>query len=89
MQLGRAITSFEVDDVFVTNGPGGGSSITVNERSITLHETSTGQRTVGFEIRTSGAGEQLILRGERSFEFDNDDRTKTTAALFVDLLLQR
>ena len=89
VQLGRVITSFEVDDVFVTNGPGGGSSITVNERSITLHETSTGQHTVGFEIRTSGAGEQLILRGERSFEFDNDDGTKTTAALFVDLRLQR
>ncbi len=89
VQLGRAITSFEVDDVFVTKGPGSASSIMVNERSITMHNTSAGQRTIGFEIRTSGAGQQLLLRAERSFEFNNDDGTKTTATLFVDLRLVR
>lgn len=89
VQLGRAITSFEVDDVFVTNGPGGTSAITVNDRSFTLHNTSVGQRTIGFEIRTSGAGQELLLRAERSLEFDNDDGTKTTATLFVDLRLLR
>jgi len=89
VQLGQAITSFEVDDVFVTNGPGGKSAVTVSGGSITLHQTSKGERTIGFEIRPSGTGEQLIVRGERTVEFDNDDGTKTTATLFIDLRLRR
>jgi hypothetical protein len=89
VQLGQAITSFEVDDVFVTNGPGGKSAVTVSGGSITLHQTSKGERTVSFEIRPSGTGEQLIVRGERTVEFDNDDGTKTTATLFIDLRLRR
>ena len=89
VQLGQAITSFEVDDVFVTDGPGGASAVTVNGSSITLHSTSKGQRTIGFEISPSGTGEQLIVRGERTVEFDNDDGTKTTATLFIDLRLRR
>lgn len=89
VQLGQAITSFEVDDVFVTSGPDGTSSVTVHGRSLTLHNTSKGERTIEFEIRPSGTGEQLIVRGERSLEFGNDDGTKTTATLFIDLRLRR
>ena len=89
VQLGQSITSFEVDDVFETDGPGGESAVTVNGNSITLHSTSKGPRTIRFEIRRSGTGEQLIVRGERIVEFDNDDGTKTTATLFIDLRLRR
>ena len=63
--------------------------MTVHGRSLTLHNTSKGERTIEFEIRPSGTGEQLIVRGERSLEFGNDDGTKTTATLFIDLLLRR
>ena len=89
VQLGQAITSFEVDDVFVTNGPGGASAVTIDGASIVLHSTSTGQRTIEYEVRSVGTGEQLIVRGQRTVEFDNADGTTTSATLFIDVRLRR
>ena len=89
VQLGQAITSFTVDDTFVTNGPGGSSALTVEGSQITLHNTSTGSRTIGYEVRPAGTGEQLIVRAEKTVEFDNEDGTTTTATLFIDLRLRR
>jgi len=89
VQLGQAITSFTVEDTFVTTGTAGGTSVTVEGSSITLHSTSTGERRVGFQVRPAGTGEELIVRGEKTVEFDNTDGSKTSAALFIDLRLRR
>jgi hypothetical protein len=89
VQLGQAITSFTVDDTFVTTGAGGRSDVTVTGNTITIHSTSVGERSIEFEVRPSGTGEQLVVRGEKSVDFENEDGTTVTASLFVDMRLRR
>ena len=86
VQLGQAVTSFTVDDTFVTTGNG---AVSVVDNKITFLSTTVGERTVEFEVRPVGTGQQLIVRGEKSVEFENDDGTTITASLFVDMRLRR
>jgi hypothetical protein len=88
VQLGQSVTSFEIDDVFTTNGPDGSSTLTVEGASITFHQTSGGQRTVEYGLPDADGG-RLIVRGERTVEFGNSDGSTTSATLFIDLTLTR
>jgi hypothetical protein len=89
VQLGQVITSFTVDDTFSTTGTDGVTPITVLRASITLHSTSTGERTLEFQLLPSGAGEELIVRGNKTVDFENSDGSTTSASLFIDLRLTR
>jgi hypothetical protein len=89
VQLGQAVTSFSVDDTFVTNGSSGGTDVTADGNSMTLHSTSTGTRTIEFAVRPSGTGEQLVVRGSKTVEFENEDGSTESATLFIDLRLRR
>jgi hypothetical protein len=89
VRLGQAVTSFSVDDTFVTTGAGGVTGLTVEGSSMTFLGTSTGQRTIEYQVRPVGTGEQLVVRGEKSVTFDNEDGTTTTATLFIDMRLRR
>jgi hypothetical protein len=88
VQLGQSVASFEVDDVFTTNGPDGSSTLTVEASSITFHQTSVGQRTVQYELPDADGG-RLLVRAERSVDVDNSDGSTTSATLFIDLTLTR
>ncbi len=89
VRLGQAVTSFTVDDVFSTSGAGGASALTVQGNTLTFHQTTVGARTVEYELRPVGTGQQLVVRGQKSVDFENDDGTTTTATLFLDLRLRR
>ena len=89
VQLGQAITSYEVNDTYRTNGIGGSSSVSFSGNSFTLGNTTDGARAVEYAIQRSGTGQRLVVRGEETVDLENEDGSTTTGRLFIDLRLRR
>lgn len=92
VQLGRAVSSYEIDETFHTGTEAltaGTTSVRVQGNRIVLSRTSDGNdRVLEYTLTRIGTGRLLILRVEEDVELENDDGSKTTGRMILESRLR-
>lgn len=91
-RLGQSVSSYAIDEEFVTGSGGEPSStgVTLSGNRLIL-ATTTGEtdRTLEYGIRTVGTGQMLTLELTEEIDLENDDGSHTTGTVTLHVRLRR
>lgn len=91
VQLGRGVSSYEIDETFNTGTSAVPSttSMRIQGNRLVLDRTTDGSnRTMEYELKAVGTGRMLTIRAEEEVELENDDGSTTTGTVIIHVRLR-